>query len=381
MRGWLDEDANNLITDNVSKIQTIVEGLDTQFPAPTTNVVDYIDLFISKMERDKQTTIDRLNTDFARSNHIILHDAFDRVKKVDVATDSDYCTARNIFLEVLQKLNSSILTQPMTFKDSSNFLRPSSFLQRSRKCSNNPGLTTEMLLGEAFRPSESNELQPVLERIKRTFIDIINKLTKNGNDGVSLFTTIFDTVVKELNDQLKSTSMLPLTEPRLQFIIDLFKKLKITSSLQIEDIPGYSNNGISRSCVIFIKKCSSSGNSTPDCDALRIFNNFVDSLIMSVLKSPIIITHKEGGPILLQLKLNHIDTPDKKYEKSMELCRITHFELTPTTGGRSRRKSKTTRGRKHRRKTHRKHVRKTMHGRRGRRASNSHKRKRRSRRR
>jgi hypothetical protein len=210
--GASKSEVEDLIVENKTTIEDIAAYLQTKFPQFDETVEECVKLFISKMEHDKQTAHDILQTDYTRSNHIILHDAFDRREKVNVTNRSAYCVARDIFLEVLQKLKPVVLHTTklqITFKDSSKFLRPSSFIQRSRLCSTNPELTTEMLLGDASQSSES----------------------------------------------------------------------------------------------------------------------------------------------------------------------------IATTGGRSHRKSKTTRGRKHRRKTHRKHVRKTMHGRRGRRASNSHKRAHRSRRR
>ena len=151
LQGVLDTDSTNFtFGDTPNKLEQIAKSLEYKYSkqlegVDMDKVVGYVKLFILKMEGSKKQLFNTANTDYSGSNYFILHDAVDRLGNVNVGIDSEYCVARSIFLEILHQLKTNDLCRSFKLKDSSIPLMPSSFLQRSRKCTNSPNLKPDFL--------------------------------------------------------------------------------------------------------------------------------------------------------------------------------------------------------------------------------------------
>jgi hypothetical protein len=178
-------------------------------------------------------------------------------------------------------------------------------------------------------------------------IDDINTTTASLR-----ITTAFNTCLDYLITSLGTQEFVEERNKEIcKEITKLFKKLKF------DFIP--TSTITPTTVFIMIQVHNSYSLFTPDCSALLLFNNFVNSLMTTINddSNPVKVTTNTHPPLTLTLKMKRNN--GSKYMNSLSKC--TRVTLAITAGGRSHRKSNTTHRRKHNRKTHRKHARKTRH--------------------
>ena len=160
----------------------------------------------------------------------------------------------------------------------------------------------------------------ILNSLKKRFVLTIQSKNKglDATDAVNQFITVFDSCISDLFASLYSLGENGKNIKTIcKDLIELFKFLKLFSGN--ETLSTIIEGGIMYSFVVILEKHNTSGIFTPNCDALFLFDTFIDSRVNNVNNKRMKILHRmrTTGSRIIIFRLND---SGKSYTKSMTKC-------------------------------------------------------------